>query len=1115
MYSKRESLVFIIIMSCLVSLVGAQNISEALFANPPQETKPKTWMHAMSANMSKEGMTQDLEAMAKAGLGGLLLFNITQGIPYGKIKYNSPEHHEMLTHAAKEAERLGLSFGVHNCDGWSSSGGPWVTPEQSMKMVVWSETVVKGGQKTAISLPKPTAREGFYRDIAVIAYPSLASEIVDFNNTPTITSSDKGLNINIIHDHKTDAEYQLKGKNPWIQFAYKEPFSARALQLVFTDRFGEAKLLTSDDGITFKPAYSPRKVRTGKSEWAFNDNFEAITARFFRFELNEKINLKEINLTATYTLDNPFGRTAIARTEDAELHRIGTPEAAMIIDKNKILDLTNALNTEGVLTTDLPEGNWTILRFGYTSTAASNHPASVDGKGLEVDKLSKSAFKIHYDAFVKKVIDNSKPVAPNALQYIEIDSYEMGGQNWTEGFNGHFKAVKNYDFIPFLPLVAGKFMENAVSSEEILADYREVICDMMTENYFGYFQELCHKDGLKTYIENYGMGPINELEVGSKADIPMGEFWMNRAITQVAAPISSAHIYGKNVISAESFTAEPQINWKGHPAMAKLSGDRAWALGINEFMFHRFAHQANTHVVPGMTMNRWGSHFDRTQTWWYNAGAAWFTYIARGSYLLRGGIPVSDLLVFVGDGTPNATLSRKDFKPNLPMGFNYDNINSDALIKRISVKNGVMVLPEGTTYKALVLKNIDKIHLKTLRKIHEISKSGVPIIGQKPTKLIGYKKDPAEQAEFDKLVREIWTNPKTETNFNWDIILPKYKIFKDLDIKNNKNIEFVHRKTNEADVYFIANPDSSKANSFTATFRVKNKMPELWNAIDGTVKKVAQFQSKGDFTSLDIDLKADESVFVVFRESTQSLPFVSSKKQENVSFNFSKNNALQAKVAKNGNYSAQLANGKMWQTTVKDIPNAFEINKPWTVKFDKNGGYGGTLIFDKLTDWKDHTLDSVRYFSGTATYKNTFNFNKNLLKSDYQLTLDLGQVNIAAQVKINGKDLGVSWIAPYQLDITDVVKIGENTIEIEVTNQWSNRLIGDERFPPNDPTYKLDGPVPTTKMPEWYTNNQPMPKGQRSTFSTADFYKKGDPLIPSGLVGTVRILFEKVVLVKN
>jgi alpha-L-rhamnosidase/F5/8 type C domain len=416
-----------IILMIFSSFVDAQNISETVFKNPPTEYKPRTWMHAMSANMSKEGLTKDLEAMQEAGLGGLLLFNITQGIPNGKIVYNSPEHHEMLSHAAKEAERLGLSFGVHNCDGWSSSGGSWVTPEQSMKMVVWSEQILmvhpdkigRGGKNAQIQLAQPTTREGFYRDIAVLAYPSLTSEITDFEAKPIITASDKKANLAILNDNKWDAETRLRkvgNDNPYIQFDYEKAHTIRSVFILYNERNTEFSLATSDDGITFKTVQKLKKVRTGKGEWANNVHFDPITARYFRVVADNTATIKEIILRGTYPIDNALGRVAISRTEEGNLDPIGTPQANMIIDKNKILNLTKDFNPQtGTLKTNLPEGNWTIMRFGYTATSAFNHPASKEGRGLEVDKLSRPHFKKFYDVFVKKVIDNGKKVAPNAL----------------------------------------------------------------------------------------------------------------------------------------------------------------------------------------------------------------------------------------------------------------------------------------------------------------------------------------------------------------------------------------------------------------------------------------------------------------------------------------------------------------------------------------------------------------------------------------------------------------------------------------------------------------------------------------------------------------------------
>ncbi len=1082
------------------------------FINPPQSAKPKTWMHAMSSNMSKEGLTKDLESMAEVGIGGLLLFNVTQGIPKGNITYNSDEHQAMIKHAAQECERLGLSFGVHNCDGWSASGGPWISPEESMKMVVWSETIVKGGDGVDVQLEKPTTREGFYKDIAVLAYPSLSSELDDFENTPVISSSDKEFNTSIATDNRIEESAAIEkanDKNPWIQFEYKKVKSVRSIFMVFEDRGGEAELQISEDGKNFTSVRKLSKVRTGKGEWAINDHFDAVTSNYFRLQLNGDMKIKEVKLLATYNINNPLGRTSIARTEDVALDPIGTPEVSMVIDPKSILDISSKMNTSGWLYVDLPEGDWTIMRFGYTSTGAFNNPASDEGRGLEVDKLSRPAFKKHYDAFVKKVVDNTKPVAPNALQYVEIDSYEMGGQNWTENFDESFKADMGYDFIPFLPVVAGRFVENAKISDAVLWDYRTLISDMMTENYFGYFAELCKADGLKSYIEPYGFGPLNDLEIGGKADIPMGEFWMNRPLNMVSSAVSSAHIYGKPVISAESFTSTPEINWKGNPAMAKISGDRAWALGINEFMFHRFAHQANPNVEPGMTMNRWGFHFDRTQTWWKNAGAAWFKYIARGSFMLRQGVPVSDLLVFVGDGAPNSTFDREAL--GIPSGYNFDCVNADVLLNRVTIDDGKLVLPEGTSYRMLVLKNVGKIKLETLKRIHQLSKEGITIVGEKPEQLAGYHINENEKSTFKNLVDEIWASKNTISGFDWQSIFTKNKLTPDFSIADRKDIDFMHRTLAGAEIYFFANTDSIPQN-FDVNFRITGKIPEQWNPMNGDRKLLAQFEEHNNGTHISISLAAEESVFIVFRESSKGI--VSILSPSDGIFELTTAHELQATVNKEGTQELSLSNGNKVKLTVKDIPKPIGLEGSWQVQFEKRGGYEGLVPFDSLIDWRHHPDENIRYYSGTATYTKSFSVPTNSINPETKIQLDLGSVNIVADVIINGKQIGACWMPPFVVDVTDAIESGENKIEIEITNQWSNRLIGEERYPSNDGNYKLEGQRPKGNMPAWYVNNEPVPAGKRTTFTTAPFYKVDDPLMPSGLIGPVQFLFSKQVIVE-
>lgn len=1103
----KINLLFFISLYLLVSCsFKEQGTSlEEGFKNPPSSFKPKTWMHAMSGNMSKEGMSKDLEALAAAGEGGILFFNIAQGIPYGEIAYNSPEHHDIIKHTAAECERLGLSFGVHNCDGWSSSGGPWIKPEESMKMMVWSETVVDGGDSVNIELAQPTTREGFYRDIAVLAWPSLKSEIADAAVSPKITSSDKNFNIAIATDNRIDSIVPINktgDKNPWILFDYGTQHTVQSVYMAFSNRDGLADLEISDDGKTFKQAKELKPVRTGKTEWVINEQFDPIAARWFRLNLRQPLQLKEVNLKATRLIDNFVGRTGMAVESNTTLTNLSAPDASMIVEKESVVNLTSSFSVDGRLKTSLPAGKWTVVRFGYTSTGAINWPSSKWGKGLECDKFSRTAFKTHFDAFVQKVIDNVKPVALNALQYIEIDSYEMGGQNWTDNYAETFKEQNGYDILGFLPVYAGRYVESKESTAGVLWDLNNLNCDLMTNNYFRYFTELCHENGLKSYIEPYGFGPVSSLDVTGFTDLPMGEFWMNRNITQVQSPISGAHIYGKNIISAESFTSTAEVNWKGHPAIAKVTGDEAWALGINEFMFHRYTHQANTHVKPGLTMNRWGSHFDRTQTWWMNAGKAWFEYISRGSFLLQQGYPVADVLVFVGDGSHNGDISRKEIKPEIPMGFKYDCTNADVLVNRIQLKNKKMVLPEGNAYSYLILKNIDFISLNSLRRINEIASAGVIIIGEKPTKLAGFLVSEEQKKEFENLVSAIWSKPNVTQDFDFNTVVADFKI-----VGQDKN--FMHRKTGNADIYFFSNTDTV-AKSFECIFRVSNKIPELWNAATGETKKLARFKSEGETTRVWISLEAAESAFIVFRESAKGVSSVTEADPVN-DYYLDKSNKINVETANEGVLKVVLNNGKKVEISVEPWPSSIDLSSLWNVEFLKENNYAATVPFEILTDWKDNENESIKYYSGTAVYHKSFSLTEKP-DENFKAVLDLGEVNIAAEVIVNGKNAGVLWIKPFKTDITDFLVEGENSLEIRVTNQWSNRLIGDERYPKQDGGYKLTGnpPAVDSKMPDWYIKNQPMPAGPRTTFCSGGFYKKDDPLMPSGLLGPVAIRYSNI-----
>ncbi|MCF2948875.1 glycoside hydrolase [Paraglaciecola aquimarina] len=1090
---------------------------KAELQNPPHSSKPLTWLHAMSGNMSAAGITKDLEAISDAGIGGTLLFNVTQGVPLGNVKFNSTEHIDLIGHLAKESQRLGLSFGMHNCDGWTSSGGPWITPEHSMKHLTFNETVVQGGEIN-LQLAQPFSRFDYYQDVAVIAYPSLATELIDASIKPVVTASDPNFDLKIARNSNLEDYSALtatQNKQAWLQFSYSQPYTLRLVDMLIHEGRGlEFSLHTSNDGQNFTEQQALTLRRPGKTTYALDEAFDGITAKHFRLVTNKTVHVKEVNLSSTPTMHNYLGRTSASRSDFQELGEIGRVDKALIINPAQIRNLTDQLKPDGTLNTQLPAGNWTIMRFGFTSTGAVNIPASREGTGLEVDKFSKASFKTHYDAYVTNVINKVKEVAPNALHTLEIDSYEVGAQNWTQGYEQHFKERFGYDLVPFLPLFAGKFVDSADISEKVLWDTRDLNNQLITENYYGYFTELANQDGIQTYLEPYGSGPFNELDVASKADLPMGEFWLKRENFRISASSSTANIYNKPIVAAEAFTQFPENNWLFHPAIGKADGDKSWALGVNQHVFHRFAHQANTHVMPGMTMNRWGAHLDRTQPWWDSAGKAWFKYIARGQHLLRQGHEVADVLWYLGDATPTVCPEQDALASVMPTHINYDCLNTEVL-QQLTVNNGLITLPHGSEYKILVLDNHHILNFSTVEKLYQLAKQGAVIIGDPIQKLAGRNVTPQQQSQFDAMVKEIWSRPTTydiaidlktshghsgekhwlnqtpNQQVDWAQIFAKHDWNFDLVLKDARPFYFTHRKTPQQDIYFVYN-DSPERKLFDATFNVAGKIPELWDAQTGAVKKLgafASYTSEGK-THVPFRLDAGESVFVVFSQSATSVE------------------PAPPSLVINQDIEVLLNEKNQLQTLTAPV-KSLAIDGSWSVSFEGFYGLEQTFDFEQLIDWNQHPEQSIRDYSGIATYRKTIVLPESYLVDNVQLNLDLGQVDVAALVTLNGNLVGTAWKAPYTLDISQYAKAGENKLEIKVANLWVNRLLADRKLPDTSGFEIARWQDPVVKMPKWYTDNKPQPETQRLTFSTQRFMQDDEPRVSSGLIGPVQITIKE------
>lgn len=1089
------------------------------FINPPSNAKPMTWMHMMNGNASKEGLVKDLQALHDAGVGGALIFSIKKNIADGNVKFNSKEFRDILVHGVNEADRLGLKIGLHNCDGWSSSGGPWIKPEEAMKKVVWSETVVNGGA-VSVELPPAPNRLGFYRDIALLAYPVPEAELAACQNTFKFSGSVDQTELGKLVDDTlgTAVEFLPKGKGKgqkkgFLQWSFDEPYAARSIFIEHQSRNGTGVLLSSNDGVNFKKVVDLKPdFRLGKNQWAFEASFPVVTARFFKLVFTGKITVIDAHLDSFSRIPNWLVHASMCAGGDEQLKDVKRPDDVSAVAWSDVQMLECSELKNNVLTTKLPAGTWRIMRFGYSLTGAQNHPATDVGRGLECDKLSKAALDKHFAAYVGKVAKESGDLAGKSLHSSEIDSYEMGWQNWTEDFETLFADDRGFDIRPYLPLVAGRYVGDMDFADAVLADYKDFIARLMAENYFKRFTELCNEYGMKSYIEPYGFGPLNGLTIGGNCDLPMGEFWMDQKPgTHYHTPVHAAHTYGKSVVSAESFTSWKDLNWKIHPWLMKPSGDYAWSQGINEFMFHRFAHQSNPHVVPGMTMGSIGSHIDRTQTWWLNAGKAWMKYNQRGSFLLRQGVPVADLLVYAGDRSPQKAVSYSS--AGLPVGYNMDSCDFFVLNNRINVQNGKMVLPEGTSYSILQLANSDRMHIKTLKRLLELTKAGITLVGKKPEGPLSLMEREEKSDVFAKLVNTLWGDGLKPNQVGSGWVIPENHCSKQLLIKNIKpdlmineleQYRFIHRKVGADDLYFIYNPEG-KAVTLNCSFRIANRVPELWSADSGDIERLGQFSQINGRTDCALQLDPHESVFVVFRSSSKNVDPVVNLTPSTAKVLFSENRGMELHADQKGTYEIQRVSGLIQNVHVTDLQKPLMITNSWAAQFDGVGLTGPKVLnFENLTDWTDHERKDIKHFSGTAAYRTSFNLSDKWNLSGKRVYLDLGRVEIAAEVILNGQNVGILWKPPFVIDVTDQVVKGENKLEVHVTNLWTNRLIGDEKLK------NTSGYSTKLKMPSWYTNNEPMPDGPRSTFSTFNFYGKDRTLLPSGLLGPVLLRQEAI-----
>ena len=880
---------------------------EELFINPPHAARPHTWWHWMNGNVTKEGITLDLEAMQRVGLGGFQNFDAGTGIPEGPVKYLSPEWLELKKHAIQEADRLGLEFTMHNCPGWSSSGGPWITPELAMQQLSWSESSIRGGRRTKIKLATPFTNLGHYRQVAVLTFPAPAGEAPLQQLLRKVSSDSESLDIKKITGEDSQGVKiapRSEDQPAYLQFEFKEPYEARSLMIVGSPvrsgGFGGGQgdglsLEVSDDGTDFRQLASFNgSSEIGRSEeQAFMlSEFPATKARFFRLSSTGAREFSQIRFSGASRLEDWRKKANFLFTGEGVADTAGREQsvsAASIIDPASLVDISQYVDQEGVLNWKAPSGNWTVLRIGFTPIGTLNRSAPDTGVGLECDKYSAEAISFHFNKMMEDLLPSLNPLASKGKVGLLIDSYEVGMQNWTPGFEQEFQKRRGYELLSLLPAMTGRVLGSVEQSNRFLWDLRRAQADLMADNYYGKFTDLCHQNGIISYTQPYDRGPMEEMQIGSRMDINIGEFWNSlSAIFQnnwsmrrtMKLSASIAHVNGQKIVGAESFTGEPEsARWQEYPFALKALGDKKFSEGLNRVVFHRFAHQPHPTAKPGMTMGPWGIHFDRTNTWW-EQGKAWMSYLTRCQSLLQQGLFVADLAYFTSESPGGYTVVERDeLNPPPPHGYDYDLMNAEVIQRRVKIENGRITLPDGMNYRALVLQEPKGITLGLLRKLHELVEQGMILIGPRPEYSLGLQDDPQDAANFERLTAALWGSSGESTgtkslgrgrvywNQPLEEVLDSLALKPDFQLSSRSGdapVTYIHRKVGNADLYFLAN-QRRKQEELVCTFRVQGMQPELWDADTGSISPVGIYEQLDGQVRVPLQLGPSGSVFVVFR----------------------------------------------------------------------------------------------------------------------------------------------------------------------------------------------------------------------------------------------------------
>lgn len=1027
---------------------------EADFRNPFGKVRTGAYWYWMAGNVSSEGVKKDLEAMKRAGIDRAYIGDIGGGgNRQGPVRTFSPEWEKALATAFETASALDIEIGIFNSPGWSQSGGPWVKPEQAMRRLVASSVVVDG-PRAGITLPAPKferapARD--FRDVLAVAYP-----------VP------KGFTERLEVKDEKDSLLQVNGRPLEVELASEKPFTAQSAELAFQDG-GIAGHVTVEarqgDGSWRRLCKTPFSRVNHSTNVGFAPHapvivsFAPSTANRFRVTVTPSGRHR-----SRYSSVAVCGAPLVARAYEKTLAKMFESPLPMwneyqwpqepanasetALDPAKAVVLTGKVAADGALDWQVPAGRWVIYRFGVAPTGTKNGPANPEATGYEVDKMSRAHVAAHFDAYLGKILARTPSAHRKAIRHTVLDSYEMGGQNFTDDFAVRFKAAFGYDPTPYLPAFFGMPAASRVDSDRFLWDLRRFIADEVAYSYVGGLRAASNHHGLRTWLECYGHWgfPGEFLQYGGQSDGIGGEFWSEGSLGDIEnrAASSCGHIYGKRQIWAESNTCGGRP-YARTPMDLKSRTDRFFADGINATILHLYIHQPDDRA-PGF-IAWFGNEFNRHNTWFEHFDL--FTgYLKRAGYMLQQGLNVADAAYFIGEDVPKMTGAAS---PGVPRGCQFDYINGEVLRETAGVDaKGRIVLPHGTTYEVLVLPKLKTMRPELLARIEKLVHAGAFVMGPKPLRSPSLSGQPQADARVKEIADRLWGEVDGRTvksarrgkgtiacGLSMKEAFSMRGVEADIIHDGRSHLIHSHRTMPNAEIYFVACFGGKPAPSVDVSFRVSGRVPELWDAATGEIREAGAWRFENGRTLVNLSLARHGSVFVVF---------------------------------------AKDAAGRTGNAPVS-AKAPVEIAGPWTLEFQSDAlrrGPSRPVKTASLFDLSTSDDPAVRHYSGRIVYRAKFRCDKPSARA----VLDLGDVAVTAKVKINGRYVGGVCFEPYRLDVTDFVRAGVNELEVEVYDLWINRLVGDSGL------------------------------ANRPTWTSIPCCGKGTRLVKSGLLGPVRLVTE-------